>query len=392
MPHTWTVEGEPALWLGSGYPDWKARVAAAVTLAAASPLAGLALEFRVASLLRNGQRFDLDNMVTPVFEAALGPRRSPLRRGLGWWFAKRRVDGRPGLTVTATAEPPAMAEHASGPCVLDARVPGPFPADSREGGASFVAAIVGALGDFEPAATDMFALELAFGPEVEDISWAAERPIKPIVDCLFPLFGGLGGAPDDWKVERLLVRRYDPALRGACAVRAWRLDGVPDALRRPAAEGASRPAISRTSHPASGAMPSVAAAADGRPNPSPKNSYEYLDEVARQIGSPPRELTMSELLSALRSRFPEMAGKSNDSLSASMDFQTINVRGRASTPGDFNRPDHWNRFPAFLKTGRGVYRRLSDHERTEFRRLWAAGDPLLRRESFEATDWERLLA
>ncbi|NUP96773.1 MAG: hypothetical protein HUU28_11480 [Planctomycetaceae bacterium] len=118
---------------------------------------------------------------------------------------------------------------------------------------------------------------------------------------------------------------------------------------------------------------------------------EYLDEVARQLGSPPRELAIGEILSALRSRFPEMAGKSNDSLSASMDFQTINVRGRANTPGDFRRADRWNRFPAFLKTGRGVYRRLSEHERAEFLRRWAGGDPLLQRESFDAADWDRLL-
>ncbi len=390
MPHTWTLDGEPALWLGSGYEAWKARVAGSVTLAEAAPVAGLMLDFRVASLLRNGQRFDLDNLVTPVFEAALGPRRSALRRGLGWWFASRRVDPRPGLTVSAASAPPAPGSDAPWPLVLDARVPGVLPADSREGGMHFVTAIEAALDGFAPATTDLFALELAFGPEVEDISWVAERPIKPVVDCLFPLFGGRGGAPDDWKVQRLLVRRDEPELRGACAVRAWRLDEVPDELRRLSSGGATRPAAANPPGPAASATPAIAAAM-GAPNPQPRNSYEYLDEVARQLGSPPRELAIGEILSALRSRFPEMAGKSNDSLSASMDFQTINVSGRANAPGDFRRADRWNRFPAFLKTGRGVYRRLSEHERAEFLRRWAGGDPLLQRESFDAADWDRLL-
>ncbi len=117
---------------------------------------------------------------------------------------------------------------------------------------------------------------------------------------------------------------------------------------------------------------------------------ERLDEAARELGSPPKELRLDEILQRARALFREMASTSRDSASATMDFQTINVRGRANAPGDFERSDRWNRSPAFVKARPGVYRRLSQDERTTFHRLWQAGERMLRRESFDASEWERI--
>ena len=79
MNRTFLVAGEPASWLGSGYEAWKRILADGIRVDHEAPATGIALEFRVSSLLRNGQRFDLDNLVSPVFQGLLGPRRSPLR-------------------------------------------------------------------------------------------------------------------------------------------------------------------------------------------------------------------------------------------------------------------------------------------------------------------------
>ena len=70
----WFVPGEPAVWLGAREKPWKAALAEAIVLDAGAPSARLDLEFTVASFLRAGQPFDLDKMVTPVFEAVLGAR------------------------------------------------------------------------------------------------------------------------------------------------------------------------------------------------------------------------------------------------------------------------------------------------------------------------------
>ena len=60
---TWRVEGEPAVWLGSREAEWKRAVREAVPLDPVAPPTTLGLVFTVASLLRGGNPFDLDNMV-----------------------------------------------------------------------------------------------------------------------------------------------------------------------------------------------------------------------------------------------------------------------------------------------------------------------------------------
>jgi hypothetical protein len=117
-------------------------------------------------------------------------------------------------------------------------------------------------------------------------------------------------------------------------------------------------------------------------------NFECLDEAARALGSPPARLRIGDILNRAATLFPSMAGVSKDSASATMDFQTINVRARASRSGDFSAADRWNRSPAFVKVDRGVWRRLSEAERAMFKDLWLNGEKLLRQESFDASEWD----
>jgi hypothetical protein len=261
--------------------------------------------------------------------------------------------------------------------VLDATLRGRLPTDSREGGKIFVAGIQQALGPWTPARTHRFAVELHFGDDIRDISWVAEAPIKPVVDCLFPVLGGRPGAPDDWKVHALQVERGRQDLRGACSVKVW---AIPEALGRP--------------HVTTSKVVTLTPARAAR-YPSTTRSgmtnYECLDEAAKALGSPPAGLRITEILNRAVALFPAMASVSKDGASATMDFQTINVRGRASRPGEFSAADRWNRSPAFIKVDRGVWRRLSEEERTTFKKLWINGEQLLRQESFDSSEWNALL-
>ena len=374
----WFVPGEPAVWLGSGEKDWKLKVGEMVALGSSTPPEALALEFRVRSFLRAGQPFDLDNMVTPVFEALLGPRRSPLRSALALWSASRIEDTSPGLRLLFQQRvAPFPAVDAT--LVLDVTLRGRLPVDSRDGGTEFVAGLREGLGDWSPRKLHRFAVEVRFGDDTSDITWVAEHPIKPVVDCLFPVLGGTPGAPDDWKVHALRVSRGNPDLRGACLVRVWVL-----ASSAGSAENRSTGARTVT-------LSSEGASLPHSPRRSVMSNYERLDEAAKALGSPPAGVRIGELLTRAASIFPDMANVSKDSASATMDFQTINVRGRTNRPGDFNSLDRWNRWPAFIKLERGVWRRLSDDERARFAKLWARGEPLLRQESFDGSDWDDLM-
>ena len=381
MNRTFLVVGEAALWLGSGYEPWKKTLAESVLAEHAHSPTGITLGFGVSSLLRNGHHFDLDNLVTPVFQALLGKRRSASRVSLAWWRASLAEQRPPALVLAFCDEPAAALTVPNGESVLDCRIPAPFPLDSREGGRDFVEAIRVGLSGHTPAPQDRFAIELAFGPDVGDITWVEERPLKPVVDCLFPVFGGTGGDPHDWKMTLIQVRRDDPKLNHECSVRAWRLGDrageSPQPLRRYAAARTETPTRSGRSTP---------------PRSPSMTNYDRLDEAAKQLGSPPAELPLDDIIRRAKALHPEMASSPRDGLSATMDYQAINIRGRASAQGDFEKSDRWNRSPAFLKVGRGVYRRLSEAERRVFRQLWDAGETLLRRESFDAAEWDRLIS
>lgn len=378
MNRAYLVAGEPALWLGSGYEAWKRVLADGISVDHEAAAAGIALDFRVSSLLRNGQRFDLDNLVTPVFQALLGPRRSPLRTHLTWWRASIAEYRPPSLALAFCDGAVAPLVVPNSDLVLDCRIPAPYPSDSRGGGQNFIEALCTALGDNAPSHEDRFAVEIAFGSDVKDISWVEERPLKPVIDCLYPVFGGSGGAPDDWKTFVIQVRRDVPELDRECAVRAWRLE--------PTAATARPPAKVKPEVKAPATQP-FSPTEQGR---TAMNNFERLDAAAKELGSPPRELPLDDIIRRAKALYLEMASSSKDSLGASMDFQSINVRGRANTPGDFAKPDRWNRSPAFLKVGRGIYRRLSEDERAVFRKLFDSGNTLLRQEAFDAADWDRL--
>jgi hypothetical protein len=173
-----------------------------------------------------------------------------------------------------------------------------------------------------------------------------------------------------------------PGLEGACNVRAWEIsDAAPtgDAVR-PVRFVASMPGKS-----AALTTPNAARS-------SSMTNYDHLDQAAESLGAAPNGLRLAEILARAQQMFPEMAGVKPESAGATMDFQTINVRGRASRAGDFASSDRWNRSPAFIKLGPGVWRRLTAPERAAFAEHWQKGHPLLRQESFTPAEWDALVS
>jgi hypothetical protein len=118
--------------------------------------------------------------------------------------------------------------------------------------------------------------------------------------------------------------------------------------------------------------------------------YECLDQAAKALGSPPAALRLREILDKAGELFSAMANVSEASASATMDYRTINIRGRTHYPRNFDVQDDWNRSPAFIKVERAIWRRLSEEERAVFAILWSKGETLLRQESFDVAEWEKL--
>lgn len=66
--------------------------------------------------------------------------------------------------------------------------------------------------------TERYAPALRFGgaPTIGDI---ATGRVKAVVDCLYPLRGGVAGKPDDWRITAFRVEQASPGVpNGAVAI------------------------------------------------------------------------------------------------------------------------------------------------------------------------------
>lgn len=100
-----------------------------------------------------------------------------------------------------------------------------FPANSRDGDFGLASWIQGIAQGHSPSPADRFALQLAFGSELRDLTRPEEKPIKPIIDCLYPIFGGGPARGEDWEKVLLQVERR-PDVQGTCHIRCWRLSST----------------------------------------------------------------------------------------------------------------------------------------------------------------------
>jgi hypothetical protein len=179
------VPGEPVLFMGRSEAVWKKRVQDAVVGKLSRPR----LEFTVASFLRNGNRFDLDNLAKPVL-AVVAPDAQSI-------WVKVRQGSEPGVHISEAAPPP--------PVAVERRVSIPQPPTRSKKRVETIPELVGAnqIGQDEP-----LGIYLAFsGDDVAVSDCGFEGPIKPLIDSMWPILGGKAGSPADHRIRELRVVR-----------------------------------------------------------------------------------------------------------------------------------------------------------------------------------------
>jgi hypothetical protein len=194
------VQGEPAVLWGSNERGWREAVRAA----GISGLKTVALEFVVSAWRRFGNTFDLDNLVDPVLDVV------GARGELESVWATVAVGATPGVRITEAAPPQPPADAVT---FVIARPP-------RKSVRALTAlpelteAIV--LGTDGP-----LGCHLALGPAAGPLLFGFEGPIKPTIDALWPVLGGVSTRPADHRIRDLRVR-LDPSCVGA-VVSIWLL-------------------------------------------------------------------------------------------------------------------------------------------------------------------------
>jgi hypothetical protein len=228
------ISGEPVLWSAGASQQsaereehWKSRIRSELGDALPTPTTVL-MHFAVQSWTRRGNRFDLDNLTTPVFEAIYGKKetnRQDARAALTSWRATIAQSTTPYLLLDFVDERLSTTDiECDCRVVLDAVWTPPLPANSGSGDGGLPAWVKENIGNYVPTENDRFGVYLAFGSNTRHISRPEAMPIKPVIDCLYPIFGGLPKYGHDWKKYFLQVERRDD-LDGTCRICCWVLNG-----------------------------------------------------------------------------------------------------------------------------------------------------------------------
>ena len=200
---TFFIPGEPATFATKSERAWREAIRAnAPRRPSGSAETGVRMRFVVSSLVRAGHQFDLDNLCEPVFAVLTRDAGwfGGSRRGVDWWHASRAVSTPSGCEVQMVTD---LAVPAPG-VGLHGVYRGPRP---RHGRSPELAAWASAM---PPVDGPHLVLHLAFGDGSLNIADISTGVVKATLDCLYPILGGVAGAPDDHRINELFVRRGAP--------------------------------------------------------------------------------------------------------------------------------------------------------------------------------------
>ena len=215
------VRGVPAPFATAGERPWKNAMQ--THLAAVLPLSEAAfveLAFAIAPATGYAVGADLDNFCEPVF--------SVLANRLGWFGASRpnilafrarkRLAEPTGCRIRISAER-WQGSWVEGVDLLDEGWHGHLPGSARD--ASFARWVAAAMSGPAPTWAAL-GVDLRFSGRV-NLGDIATGPLKHVIDCLYPLLGGVAGAPNDARVSVLEAATLDGQVSGAVHVRVVEL-------------------------------------------------------------------------------------------------------------------------------------------------------------------------
>jgi hypothetical protein len=217
------VPGIPATFATKGEIPW--RKALECSICSIPTLSnenfGFDLKFILPTLAPNNQPLDIDNLCEPVF--------SVLINKLGWfggkrpnikWWRAMKICGQPsGLQLSAETRIPLEMTRLFENLLFDGVYEGELPRRATD---NQIPSWINSLKEFEsPQNSDRFVIHLQFGGLKLNIGNIATGEVKSIIDCLYPVIGGLKGKPEDWRVDVLQVEKGATNLNDSVRISIW---------------------------------------------------------------------------------------------------------------------------------------------------------------------------
>lgn len=200
------IKGEPATFATTSEKVWKQILDSDIPLCqGVNKYSGIALRFTLSSPTRNGHSFDLDNLVEPVFSVLIGKKRyfSGRRTNLLWWCAKKNIGTPAGVEIELSGGSPLI--RIKGTEIFKGEYNGELP-KSATSKAALSSWLLSQGFKERRHENERYGIHLIF-PEEINIGEIATGAVKATIDCLWPIIGGKPGAPEDWRIEELMVEK-----------------------------------------------------------------------------------------------------------------------------------------------------------------------------------------
>ncbi len=213
------VSGEPGTFATKKEAKWKDALQSKLAEIVHLDCEGVSLDFILSTLAPNGHPLDIDNLCEPVFSVLCGKLGwfGARRPNIKYWSACKSVGENTGVHINVLDFKMNIENHS--PVIFDAIYSGILPKNAKD--VNFIGWV-----EQEVAVNiqrqERYSMKIEFGGLGVNIGEIATGRVKSIIDCMVPVLGGKYGAPEDWRIDQLIVSKgVDGLHNGQVRIRIW---------------------------------------------------------------------------------------------------------------------------------------------------------------------------
>ncbi len=216
------VTGIPATFATAGERPWKDALANQIPQATVQAgLCGIVLRFQLRTLTPNGMPLDVDNLCEPVFSVLVNRQRwfGGRRPNIAWWHARKSHDATTGCDILLTDE--GLATLPNTPPDVSGIYDGPLPRSAKSIELADWSKMLPGRERIETGRSPL-AVRISFGTARINLGDIATGVLKSVIDCMYPIWGGLPGRPNDHRISQIWVEKAVGGLTATqIAVQVW---------------------------------------------------------------------------------------------------------------------------------------------------------------------------
>ena len=213
------IPGEPATFATKKEGKWKDGLQSELFGIVHRDCEGVSLDFVLSTLAPNGHPLDIDNLCEPVFSVLsgklgwFGGRRSNIK----YWSACKSVGENTGVHINVSDFKFNIDNHL--PVIFDSVYSGVLPEKATD--KNFIEWVEQQVAS-NIQRQEKYSMKIEFGDLAVNIGEIPTGKVKSIIDCMAPILGGECGAPEDWRIDQLLVSKGAEDLNaGQVRIRIW---------------------------------------------------------------------------------------------------------------------------------------------------------------------------